>query len=105
MMSYWVYLARCADGSLYTGSTTDLKRRFYEHNQKARGAKYTASRLPVSLAQAWEVKTWSDALRLEAALKKCCKTVKEQLVITPDSLNQIAQRRRLDFSITVYPIL
>lgn len=44
----FVYILRCADGSYYTGSTTDLERRLREHLQGI-GAKHTASRLPVEL--------------------------------------------------------
>ena len=45
-MSWWVYLLRCADGSLYTGITTDVERRTAQHNTGT-GAKYTRSRGPV----------------------------------------------------------
>ncbi len=44
----FVYILRCADGSYYTGSTTDLERRLWEH-RRGIGAKHTASRLPVEL--------------------------------------------------------
>ena len=47
-MSWFVYLARCADGSLYTGVTTDPARRERAHN-RGRGAAYTRSRRPVRL--------------------------------------------------------
>ena len=45
---YYVYLLRCADGTLYTGFTNDLARRLAAHNA-GKGAKYTRSRLPVDL--------------------------------------------------------
>lgn len=44
-MSWWVYLLRCGDGTLYTGITDDLDRRLAAHNA-GRGAKYTRSRPP-----------------------------------------------------------
>ena len=44
----YVYILRCADGTLYTGSTTDLDRRLAVHNS-GKGAKYTRSRRPVEL--------------------------------------------------------
>ena len=47
-MSWWVYLLRCGDGTLYTGITDDLDRRLAAHNA-GRGAKYTRSRRPVTL--------------------------------------------------------
>jgi putative endonuclease len=50
-MRHYVYMLRCADGSLYSGYTTDLKRRVAEHNGESTkpGAKYTAPRRPVRL--------------------------------------------------------
>lgn len=95
-MGYWVYLARCRDNSLYCGSTTDLVRRLEEHNQ-GRGAKYTAGRAPVSLAQTWQVESWSDALRLEAVIKKCSRKDKETLVRDGASIYKLARLGTLDF--------
>ncbi|MGB1409530.1 GIY-YIG nuclease family protein, partial [Alloalcanivorax venustensis] len=46
---WWVYMLRCADGSLYTGVTTDVLRRWQEHNDGPRGARYTRARRPVAL--------------------------------------------------------
>jgi putative endonuclease len=46
---YFVYILKCADGSLYTGVTTDLERRLKEHNSSPLGAKYTKARRPVTL--------------------------------------------------------
>lgn len=67
---WWVYMVRCSDDSLYTGCTTDLRRRVGEHNGKSgRGAKYTASRRPVFLTAAVAVVGRSAAQRLESALK------------------------------------
>ena len=102
-MGYWVYLARCGNNTIYTGATTDLIRRVREHNKGAsggRGAKYTASHLPVSLAQAWEVSSWSDALRLEHAIKKCLRPEKDQLIKQPERIYELALRRELTFLIS-----
>ena len=102
-MGYWVYLARCGNNTIYTGATTDLLRRVREHNKgssKGHGAKYTASHLPVSLAQAWEVGSWSDALRLEHAIKRCLRPEKDQLIMEPGQIYRLAERRKLTFSIT-----
>jgi putative endonuclease len=73
-----------------------------EHNSrssKGKGAKYTASHLPVSLAQAWELGSWSDALRLEHAIKKCLRLEKDQLIKEPERIYRLAERRDLTFSI------
>lgn len=102
-MGFWVYLARCGNNTIYTGATTDLLRRVREHNSgssKGNKAKYTASHLPVSLAQAWEVGSWSDALRLEHALKRCLRPEKDQLITEPEQIYRLAERRNLTFTIT-----
>lgn len=101
-MGYWVYLARCGNNTIYTGATTDLLRRVKEHNSGAargKGAKYTASHPPVTLAQAWKVGSWSEALRLEHAIKRCPRIEKDQLIEQPEQIYQLAERRRLTFSI------
>ena len=101
-MGYWVYLARCGNNTIYTGATTDLTRRVKEHNSGAsrgKGAKYTASHLPVTLAQAWKVGSWSEALRLEHAIKRCLRIEKDQLIEQPEQIYRLAERRRLIFSI------
>ena len=67
---YWlVYLLKCADETLYCGITTDINRRIKEHNETARGAKYTRGRRPVSLAGFVKVKSRSSALKLEHKIK------------------------------------
>ena len=68
-MAWYVYMLRCGDGSLYTGSTTDVERRLREH-QGGTGARYTRSRPPVTLAYAEEAPDRSAAQRREAAIKK-----------------------------------
>ena len=56
----WVYILRCADGSYYVGSTTDVERRLWEHNEGL-GARYTRTRLPVRVVYAGEFDTVADA--------------------------------------------
>lgn len=75
----YTYMVRCADGSLYTGWTTDLSGRVRCHN-KGRGAKYTRPRLPVTLVYYEIFDTKEDALKREAAIKKLSKKRKEELV-------------------------
>jgi putative endonuclease len=77
-MTWGVYLARCTDGSLYTGITTDPERRVVEHNG-GRGAAYTRARLPVTLVY-WEpAADRSSALRREHAIKRLTRKEKERL--------------------------
>lgn len=68
---WWVYMLRCADGSLYTGITTDLSRRLAQHNgEQAGGARYTRCRRPVTLVWGESGHDRSSALRREAGLKR-----------------------------------
>jgi putative endonuclease len=64
----WVYLLRCADGSLYTGWTVDLDARLRRH-AAGKASAYTRSRLPVELALALPMTDRSEALREEARIK------------------------------------
>ena len=66
---YYVYLLRCADGTLYTGFTNDLARRLAAHNA-GRGAKYTRGRRPVELVYWESFSNKSSALRRENAIKQ-----------------------------------
>ena len=77
-MAWYVYMLRCGDGSLYTGSTTDVERRLREH-QGGTGARYTRSRPPVTLAYAEEAPDRSAAQRREAAIKKLPRAQKLKL--------------------------
>jgi putative endonuclease len=77
-MAWTVYLARCRDGSLYTGITTDPERRVLEHNRGS-GAAYTRSRLPVTLVYRESAETRSHALRREHAIKSMTREKKEAL--------------------------
>lgn len=81
-MSWWVYMLRCKDDSLYTGYTDDVDRRLAVHNA-GKGAKYTRSRLPVALAWREEQPDKSTALKREAAVKRL--TRKEKLALAGDA--------------------
>ena len=78
-MSWFVYILRCADGTLYTGSTTDVERRLSAHNSGS-GAKYTRARRPCTLAYCEEAADRRAALRREAAIKKLTRTEKLALI-------------------------
>lgn len=75
-MSWYVYMLRCSDDSLYTGVTTDLQRRVAEHNSKTKGAKYTKARQPVILVYFKRSKDRSKAQIKEAELKKLSRSEK-----------------------------
>ena len=76
---YYFYLLRCSDNSLYAGICIDLEKRVEIH-QNGKGAKYTRSRLPVTLVYQEQHRSKGDALRREAEVKKWTKERKERLV-------------------------
>lgn len=80
-MAWYIYVVRCADGSLYAGISTDVSARVAKHNA-GRGAKYTKarSRRPVALVASWGPTDRSAALSTEAAIKKLSKRHKERLI-------------------------
>ncbi len=81
-MPYYTYILRCADGSLYTGITTDPARRFAEHaaGKSGAGAKYTASRPPVAYECAFLSPDRSSASKLEARIKRLNRSQKLRLI-------------------------
>ena len=78
-MSWWVYILRCSDDTLYTGYTDDVERRCAVHNS-GKGAKYTRGRGPVSVVYREECTDRSAAKRREAAVKKLSRKEKLELV-------------------------
>ena len=81
MSSWYVYIVRCADNSLYTGITKDLVRRISEHNCNDKsGAWYTRWRRPVKLAYKEGYKTRSSAAKREYEIKQMNKKEKEALL-------------------------
>lgn len=78
-MSYFVYILRCSDDTLYTGIATDVERRVKEHNESPKGAKYTSGRRPVKLVHKEVFHTRSEASKREASIKKLSRDEKESL--------------------------
>ncbi len=77
---YFVYILECSDGTLYTGITTDVKRRINEHNSSNLGAKYTKARRPVKLVYVEEFENRSDVSVREDDIKKMTREQKLQLI-------------------------
>ncbi len=77
---YYLYILECTDKTLYTGITTDLKRRINEHNNSSLGARYTKARRPVKLVYYKKFKTKSAAAKREWAVKKLSRQDKLQLI-------------------------
>ena len=79
-MSYIVYILFCADGSYYTGSTHDMQRRLFEHQEGLSPAAYTFRRRPVKLVWTEEVETLDEALLHEHQIKGWSRAKKEALI-------------------------
>jgi len=79
---YFVYIGQCADGSLYTGFTTDLEKRFKTHNS-GKGAKYTRSRIPIILVYFETYEDKSLALKREKQIKSLTHKGKVNLINKP----------------------
>jgi putative endonuclease len=79
-MDWKVYIIRCDDETLYTGVTTDVERRFREHLEHPRGAKYFNGRRPREVVYTETGHDRSSACRREAALKKLSRSEKLRLV-------------------------
>lgn len=76
---HYVYIVRCHDNTYYTGYSTDVPHRIKIHNA-AKGAKYTRSRLPVTLVYIEECRDVKSALRRERAIKKMARKDKIELI-------------------------
>jgi len=93
-MAAWVYILKCSDGSYYIGSTTDLERRLWEHqNSFFKG--YTSSRLPVELVWSTDFPTEHDAFLFERQIKGWTHAKKEALIRGGwDGIHQIVKKER-----------
>ena len=65
---WWVYILLCQDGSLYTGSTNNLEKRFADH-KNGKGGKYTRSHPPLKIVYQEELASKSAALKREIEIK------------------------------------
>lgn len=78
--TYSLYIIRCADGSLYTGISTDVARRLQEHEAGRRGAKYLRGKGPLVLEYEQALGDRSVASRAEFVVKRLDRSGKEQLI-------------------------
>ncbi len=75
----YVYIVECKDGTLYTGWTSDIKKRLAEHNQ-GKGAKYTRARYPVVLKYLEKLKSKQEACKREYTIKQLSRVEKLELI-------------------------
>ncbi|MGQ0600202.1 MAG: GIY-YIG nuclease family protein [Anaerolineales bacterium] len=93
-MSHWVYILKCSDGSYYTGLTSNLDRRFAEH-QAGTIKGYTYSRRPVELVWSAEFMTEHDAFVTERKVKGWSRAKKEALIRDDwDSIHLVVKSER-----------
>jgi putative endonuclease len=78
--SWFVYMVRCNDHTLYTGITTNLEKRVKAHNSENGGARYTKSRRPVTLVYSRRTESRSAASKLEYQIKKMSRKSKLLLI-------------------------
>ena len=83
-MQWQVYILLCSDGSLYTGISTDVKRRVAQHTAGT-GAKYFRGRSPFKVVYLESGHDRSSASRREMAIKKLCITEKRSLLKSADN--------------------
>ena len=93
MASWYVYVARCADESLYCGIALDVPARIAEHDA-GKGAKYTAGRGPLTVVLTRRCADKGFALRLEHAIKQLDRRQKASLISDPKQLAVLARRVR-----------
>lgn len=77
---YFVYILKCADMTLYVGSTNDLPRRLHAHNNLKSGAHYTKIRRPVKLVYSKKYPTYAKVRKAEGELKRLTRLEKLALI-------------------------
>lgn len=92
-MTWYVYLARCADGSLYCGIARDVGARVAAHDA-GKGARYTRGRGPLEVLATQRCRSHGVALRIEHAVKCLTRAEKLALVTEPERLRRLARRAR-----------
>ncbi len=86
---YWVYILLCENNTYYTGYTTNIEKRYQEHINGTSKCKYTRSFKPIRIAQCWKIQgNKSDAMKLEAYIKKLSRHEKEIIIKNPYSLSK-----------------
>ncbi len=86
---YSLYIVRCADGSLYTGISTDVERRLQEHERGLRGAKYLRGKGPLQLEYEYHIGDRSVASHAEFHVKRLDRRDKEELIAGNRSLSEV----------------
>ena len=94
-MSFYLYMLRCEDGSIYTGTAKDYLKR-YEDHLSGKGAKYTKSHKVKKIERVFLCDNRSIACILEGEIKKLTKDKKEALIIEPDTyIKELEKTRKI----------
>ena len=89
-MLYYLYILECSNNTLYTGYTTDIKRRYHEHMSGSYKCKYTRSFPPRRLAACWKItSSLSEVLKIEHDIKRLSRDHKLRLIAVPRSLKMM----------------
>lgn len=80
-ISYFTYIIRCSDTTLYTGITLNIEKRVIEHDTLSKGSRYTRSRRPVSVVYTEQCDDKSSTLKREMNIKKMSRFQKEGLIL------------------------
>jgi putative endonuclease len=93
MTDWYLYMVRCHDGSLYTGISTDVGRRFSQHQGEGNsGSKYLKGKGPLTPVFEKKVGSKSLALKVEGKIKKLPKAKKERLIEVPGYIEEIVRQ-------------
>ena len=96
MQAWYWYLVRCRDNSLYTGVSTDVDRRFAQHQGGGNaGSRYLKGRGPLSLVFQKHLGTKSLALKVERRVKRLSKVSKEKLIKVPEYADRTVNRAKM----------
>jgi putative endonuclease len=94
-----LYLLLCADGTVYTGIATDVRRRIAEHESGVKGAKYLRGRGPLSLLYARQIGNRSLATRLERHVKNLSSAEKASAILLPQRIDALLSRLSADSAV------
>lgn len=94
--SWFLYLVRTRQNALYTGIAVDVQKRFAEHEQGKKGAKYLRAKGPLQLVYSVEVGSRSLASKAEYRLKRLSKSQKECIVASVLTRTELLQRLKLE---------
>jgi putative endonuclease len=87
LKDYYVYIIECSNGSLYTGYTVDIEKRFNKHASGKGGAKFTRAFKPQSIEASWKITgERGDAMHVESYIKSLDRKEKLELTANPGSL-------------------